>query len=104
VSLEFADKRTILTTINSLRDDHMLLVVFVLPVLILLISQTAMWRFLINRGVKVPFVLAGTPGYLDRLFLNWCADNNRSFAWVVVVRALAIITIIGSAFSTDWTN
>jgi len=77
---------------------------FTLSVLVLVVSQIMMWHFLVKRGVKIPFALAGTPGYVDKLFLKWCADNNRSFAWVVVVRALSIIAVIVSAYYTNWND
>ncbi len=82
----------------------MLTFIFVLSVLVLLISQTVMWRFLVNRGVKVPFVFAGTPGYLDSLFLKWCVTNNRPLGLIVVVRALSIIGALVSAFYTNWND
>jgi hypothetical protein len=82
----------------------MLLFSFVLSCLVLVVSQTVMSRFLANRVVKMHFGLGATPGYTDKLFLKWCADNNRSFTWVVVVRALSIIVLIVSAIYTNWND
>ena len=46
-------------------------------------------------------VYAGTPGYLDRIYIGWCKDNCRSHKFVIAIRiaSLASVILAGAAFA-----
>jgi hypothetical protein len=73
------------------------LVWFVLAVLIEIASSVLLLLWLRRRGVLPVFGLTGVPGYLERVYLEWCRTQGRSWKRVVVLRTLSILNVVLSA-------
>ncbi len=51
----------------------------------------ALWK---RKYVRLLDVFAGTPGYLDRIYIKWCNDNHRSYKTLIAVRVLLLLNLI----------
>jgi hypothetical protein len=55
----------------------------------------------INKRVSLLDLYAGTPGYLDMIYIRWRKDNGKPYKVVIVARVAALINAVlaGMAFA-----
>ena len=61
------------------------------------IQNVVFTHWLKKRGVRFVFGLAGTPGYLDYVYFNWCKSQGRSARRVLILRTLCLVNVILAA-------
>jgi hypothetical protein len=68
---------------------------FAASIATLVISNVVFMFWLMKRGANVSFFWSGTPGYLSRVYLKWCAEHDREpGGWVPYMRILMINAVI----------
>lgn len=70
---------------------------FVSAVFITVIQNVIFMHWLKKFGVRYNFGLAGTPGYLDYVYFNWCKSEGRSPKRILLLRALCLANAIIAA-------
>ena len=70
---------------------------FGLSVLILLFSNLAFFIWLRRYGVKLEFLLTGTPGYLEYTYYKWCRAQGRSPTVILILRLVLIVNVVAAA-------
>lgn len=48
-------------------------------------------------GVRPILGLAGTPGYLDYVYVRWCRTQRRSPSLILALRCLSLVNVILAA-------
>ena len=51
-------------------------------------------------GVRGIFGLAGTPGYLDYVYVVWCRTHGRSPRLIIALRCLSLANVIAASVVT----
>jgi hypothetical protein len=76
---------------------------FCLSVLTAVICRLVFYFWLLGKGVEVRFFWAGTPGYLEWKYLEWCRDRGQSgkrwlralsLLWVNLLVAAAVFAVL----------
>ena len=75
------------------------LVWFATSVLIEVFSSVALCMWLRASGVKVSPFFYGLPGYLERLYAQWCQEHGRSATAVLVFRRASFVNFIVAAIA-----
>ena len=70
---------------------------FASAVFIAVIQNVVFMHWLKKLGVRFIFGLAGTPGYLDYVYFNWCKSQGRSPKRILILRALCLANAILAA-------
>ena len=70
------------------------LIWFSLSIILAVFGNLALLFFLSRKGVKTRFLWRGTPGYLDKVYIDWCKENNKPYLPVITIRWLLILSII----------
>ncbi len=70
---------------------------FASAIFIAVIQNVIFMHWLKKQGVRLIFGLAGTPGYLDYVYLNWCKNQGRSPKRILMLRALCLANVILAA-------
>ena len=70
---------------------------FASAIFIAVIQNVVFMYWLKKQGVRLIFGLAGTPGYLDYVYFNWCKSQGRSPKRILVLRALCLANVILAA-------
>lgn len=70
---------------------------FGISVLFELGSSLALRWFLRRRGVHVSSMLFRAPGYLERLYVQWCRTEGRTSNLVVTIRIVSIVNVVAAA-------
>jgi hypothetical protein len=70
---------------------------FALAVLVEIVSSFVLWLLLRRRGVRLSFGLTGVPGYLERIYKDWCRNQGRSSKRVLLLRAASLVDLIVAA-------
>ena len=52
---------------------------------------------LVSRQVSFNFFLMGTPGYLERRYVAWCAENNESPQRWLLLQRIGVTCVVGAA-------
>jgi len=51
-----------------------------------------------NKKISGVFsALSGTPGYLERKYINWCRQNGKTYKFVITIRIVLLINAILAA-------
>jgi len=62
------------------------------------------WLWLHRRNVKMIFVLTGTPGYLDKVYIEWCKSRGlRPNKKLLIFRATSFVSAIISSIVAVFT-
>jgi hypothetical protein len=67
---------------------------FSVSVIIEIVGNIVLRNWLRHRGVKLIFVLTGTPGYLEGVYLKFCRSQGQSATRVLTLRVISMINII----------
>jgi hypothetical protein len=67
---------------------------FAASVFVEVVSNFVFYWWLKQRGVPVRFIWAGTPGYLDAHYSEWCRQNGASPRRIVVLRWIGLANMI----------
>ena len=67
---------------------------FVTAVLVELFSSMGLCFWLRSRGVRVSPFCYGMPGYMERLYKQWCETHGRSAKGFVIFRAVALVNCV----------
>jgi hypothetical protein len=67
-------------------------------VLIAVLGNFALYLYLRILGVRASLFLAGTPGYLDRLYYSWRRTQNKSGSWLILLRILSLVNVAAASF------
>ena len=70
---------------------------FASAIFIAVIQNVVFMHWLKKLGVRLIFGLAGTPGYLDYVYFNWCKSQGRSPKRILILRALCLANVILAA-------
>jgi len=70
---------------------------FASAIFIAVIQNVVFMHWLKKQGVRLIFGLAGTPGYLDYVYFNWCKSQGRSPKRILILRALCLANAILAA-------
>jgi hypothetical protein len=70
---------------------------FASAIFIAVIQNVVFVFWLKKLGVRLIFGLAGTPGYLDYVYFNWCKSQGRSPKRILILRALCLANAIFAA-------
>ena len=67
-------------------------------------GNLAFFVWLRGQGVPVRFMYAGTPGYLDRHYSEWCASRGLSARRVLMLRVILLVNVMLAALvrSSTW--
>jgi hypothetical protein len=71
---------------------------FASAIFIAVIQNVVFMHWLKKLGVRLMFGLAGTPGYLDYVYFNWCKSQGRSPKRILILRAICFANVILAAF------
>lgn len=74
-----------------------ILVWFAASLLIEVFSSVVLLMRLRSSGVKVSFFWCGFPGYLERLYGQWCQSHGRSGAAMLLFRRASQANVIIAA-------
>ena len=72
---------------------------FVASVAIAVGGNVIFYVWLKSQKISLRFSLAGTPGYLDRAYVEWCRGRGTSPAGVLWCRGLTLVSLIASSIS-----
>lgn len=86
--------------VSTTHPPILLLVWFGLSIAIAVLGNFAFYLWLLQKGVRVRFAFAGTPGYLDFLYVQWCRENRVPARPVIAVRLLLFLNVIAAAAIT----
>ena len=67
---------------------------FALSIFLAVFGNLALLGFLSSKGVETRFGLSGTPGYLDKLYIDWCREHNKPYRLVIAVRWASLFSTI----------
>jgi len=70
---------------------------FASGVIIAVIQNFVFMYWLKKQGVRFNFGLAGTPGYLDCIYVKWCKSQGRSPKRILLLRVLCLANAILAA-------
>jgi hypothetical protein len=71
---------------------------FMVSVVVEIFGNLAFLVWLRRQGAAIRFGWAGMPGYLDRVYVDWCRAQGRSPGHVVLLRRLSLANMILAAF------
>ncbi|MGA9794152.1 MAG: hypothetical protein WBQ17_01330 [Rhizomicrobium sp.] len=71
--------------------------IFAWSIAAMVIFQFVLWYFLRSNGVAVDFFYVGMPGYLDRKYVAWCKQHNRSYWFAIALRIVFPLSAILSS-------
>jgi hypothetical protein len=72
---------------------------FGVSVLALIVARFVFWIWLTKRGARVSWFWAATPGYLEKVYVDWCRETGRPtgmwifWSWALLINALASIFV-----------
>ncbi len=66
-------------------------------ILIAVIQNVVFMHWLKKQGVRIVFVLGGTPWYLDSAYRKWCKSRGRSPRRILTLRAVCLANAIVAA-------
>jgi hypothetical protein len=74
---------------------------FIVSILVGVSTNVGLLVWAIRSKRSFSFMLAGMPGYLDALYVDWCREKGRPFAGMLWLRALSLLSLVaaGVAFS-----
>jgi len=67
---------------------------FSLSIFLCIAVNMALLSFLSRRGIKTRSLFHGTPGYLDRIYIDWCKAHNKPYLPVIVLRCALLFSAI----------
>jgi hypothetical protein len=50
--------------------------------------------------VRVKQFYIGVPGYLDRLYIQWCRENGRDYRAIIMARRIILLNLVAVAVAT----
>jgi len=81
--------------------DLAIFIWFVPSVLAAVLSQFILVTWLKSKGCLKWFdPFAGMPGYVDKIYINWCVANNRPFKRVILIRKILLCNGLFSAIAS----
>ena len=66
-------------------------------ILLFIAVDFALRRYLRRNDVPLTWFWLGTPGYLDTKYAEWCRENKKSSAPIIILRVLLLGSIVLSA-------
>ena len=69
---------------------------FASAVAIAVLGNFVFLLWLQKRGVRLFLGLAGTPGYLDYIYIRWCKTQGRSPKFILYLRCLSFVNVIAA--------
>jgi hypothetical protein len=59
-----------------------------------IVGGIILWCWLHRRGIELIFMLTGTPGYLELVYLRYCRNQGRSSKRVLIFRLISLINVV----------
>ena len=70
---------------------------FVLSVAVVVLMNFVFYIWLLRKGAPVKFFFAGTPFYLDAVYVKWCRERGEKYTKLLWVRGVSLASAIASA-------
>jgi hypothetical protein len=68
---------------------------FAVSVALAVIGNVIFLIWLVCKGAELSFFWAGTPGYLDNVYVKWCRTRGQSpNRWLLIFRVVSIISAL----------
>jgi hypothetical protein len=67
---------------------------FSVSVMLGLCGNIVMQSFLTRRGVNTSSLMRGMPGYLDKLYIDWCKANDKPYIFIIFLRWIVFLSAI----------
>ncbi len=67
---------------------------FAVSVIVAVFGNAAFYVWLVRKGARPRFALAGVPGHLDGVYLAWCEAHNRSPRRLLLLRRLSYANLL----------
>ena len=67
---------------------------FIISVLLAVFGNICFLFWLRNRKIKINYMWAGTPGYLESIYFKWCRENKHPFNNAIIFsRIISFINV-----------
>jgi hypothetical protein len=70
---------------------------FMCSVLIEVIGNAVFYYWLRRKGIPLSSLFAGTPGYLDWVYVRWSRERHHSPKRLLLMRALSLMNMVAAA-------
>ena len=74
--------------------ETLMIIWFGVSVLVEIITTIYFYYWLRRQGVKLIFSLSGAPGYMERVYREWCHSQGRSSIGIIIMRSILLLNCI----------